>query len=95
MASSLELGFGSCNLSPRGSLDEQWDSPRLHACLEVTQLSASGPSSLWEITSINFKHSAVSWLWSVFQAMCLYGHLLFLGACDSLTCVLLGLRAFR
>lgn len=43
MASSLELGFGSCNLSPRGSLDEQQESPRLYACLEVTQLSASGP----------------------------------------------------
>lgn len=37
MASSLELGFGSCNLSPRGSLDKQQESPRLHACLEVTQ----------------------------------------------------------
>lgn len=43
MASSLELGFDSCNLSPRSSLDEQRESPRLHADLEVTQLSASEP----------------------------------------------------
>lgn len=57
MVSSLELGFGSCNLSPRGSLDEKQASPRLQAYLEVTRLSASGPESLWEITSINFKRS--------------------------------------
>lgn len=85
MASSLELGFGSCSLSPRGSLGEQQESSRPHACLEVTQSSASGPQTLWEITSINFKHSAVSWMWSVFQAMRLSGHLLFLRTCDSLT----------
>lgn len=46
MVSSLELGFGSCNLSPRGSLDEKQASPRLQAYLEVTRLSASGPESL-------------------------------------------------
>lgn len=95
MVSSLELGFGSCNLSPRGSLDEKQASPRLQAYLEVTRSSASGPESLWEITSINFKRSAVSWMWSVFQAMRLYGHMLFLRTCDSLTCAVLGLRAFR
>lgn len=43
MASSLELGFGSYNLSLSGQLDEHRASPRPQACLEVTQLSASGP----------------------------------------------------
>lgn len=42
MVSSLELGFGSCKLQPQVSLDEQQESPRPQACLEVTQLSASG-----------------------------------------------------